>query len=54
VLVAAAPAALVALIPGLPAAVAAAIALVVFAAIAWRVGALPADLLEVVPRRRAT
>jgi O-antigen/teichoic acid export membrane protein len=54
VLVAAAPAALVALVPGLPAAVAAALAVLVFGAIAWRVGALPADLLELLPRRRTT
>jgi hypothetical protein len=43
---------LVALIPGLPAAVAAALALIVFAAVAWRLGALPGDLLEIVLRTR--
>jgi O-antigen/teichoic acid export membrane protein len=48
------PAVLVALIPGLPAAVAAVLALVVFAVVAWRVRALPGDLLEIVPRRRPT
>jgi O-antigen/teichoic acid export membrane protein len=54
VLIAAVPAGLVALIPGLPSAVAAALAVLVFGALAWRTGALPADLLAVLPRRRTT
>ncbi len=49
---AAIPAALVALVPGLPAIAAALLALAIFVAIAWRAGAVPSELADAMPWRR--
>ena len=51
VAVAAVPAAVVALLPGIPSLVAGAVGVACFCALAWRLGAVPPELVDAIRRR---